>query len=448
MNCSALFGSLLGWFALVDLPVPKFVAVESAALVILAAGLLVFRTFRERYLLIWILGWLAYFVSNWTIHHPGVDSGSHYAVAVSQSQFVLALCLFSAAVFVYSHARKVLVPLLAFSIAVTVYAAVQALWWPDSFALRVVLEVSYRIITFGAALQLIRYRWARWEIGPWMLSLSLLAVHLDWAPLNIHLPPGFSLAVDLLLGLSMLLMVFDDSRMRTRRLGVLNALTTTITRSQQHGPMTETALGEFKTLMGAQAAWFRLLEGDKLVLTTQIGLSPDYVRDRFSVPLDESTNAMLAETVPMVIETSSADDSARPHLKRERFHHVVTLPVSGKKSVIGTFSLGSRHRLSYTPDDMEFLVTSAHQLGLAVENLRLVEQILRSHRQWANTFDSIQDLVLVHDGDFADHEGEQALLQRLGQAPADVTGSPANVLPPKWWSGTNAPTAAPQAMVS
>ena len=437
MNSSALFASLVGWFALLELPVPKFVAVESAALVILAAGLLVFRTFRERYLLIWILGWLAYFVSNWTIHHPGVDSASHYAVAVSQSQFVLAMCLFSAAVFVYSNARKVLVPLLAFSIAVTVFAAVRALLWPDSFALRVVLEVSCRIITFGAALQLIRYRWARWEIGPWMLSLSLLAVHLDWTPLNIHLPPGFSLAVDLLLGLSMLLMVFDDSRMRTRRLGVLNALTTTITRSQQHGPMTETALGELKTLMGAQAAWFRLLESDKLVLTTQIGLSPDYVRDRFSVPLDESTKAMLAETVPMVIETSSADDSARPHLKRERFHHVVTLPVSGKKSVIGTLSLGSRHRLSYTPDDMEFLVTSAHQLGLAVENLRLVEQILRSHRQWANTFDSIQDLVLVHDAEFVVMKANMALLQRLGQAPADVIGQPCEfVLPRKGeWSG-------------
>ena len=160
-----------------------------------------------------------------------------------------------------------------------------------------------------------------------------------------HLPPGFSLAVDLLLGLSMLLMVFDDSRMRTRRLGVLNALTTTITRSQQHGPMTETALGELKTLMGAKAAWFRLLEGDKLVLTTQIGLSPDYVRDRFSVPVDESLKGMLAETVPMVIETSSAADTIRPHLKRERFHHVVMLPVLGKKSVIGTLSLGSRTSL-------------------------------------------------------------------------------------------------------
>src|SRR5271168_3748245 len=235
----------------------------------------------------------------------------------------------------------------------------------------------------------------------------------------------------------MLLMVFDDSRMRTRRLGVLNALTTTITRSQQHGPMTETALGELKNLMGTQAAWFRLLESERLVLTSQIGLSQEYLRDRFSIPIDDSTKAMLADTVPMVIETSKADDSARPHLKRERFHHVVMLPVSGKKSVIGTLSLGSRHRLSYTPDDMEFLVTSAHQLGLAVENLRLVEQILRSHRQWANTFDSIQDLVLVHDAEFVVMKANMALLQRLGQAPADVIGQPCEfVLPRKGeWSG-------------
>ena len=433
MNSSALFAS----YAFLDIPLPRFVAAESAALVTLAAGLLVFRTFRERYLLIWILGWLAYFVSDWTLHHPGVGSNSRYVIGVSQSQFVLALCLFSAAVFVYSHAPKILVPLLAFCIAVIAFAAVRALLWPDSFALRLVLEVSYRIVTLGAVLQLIRFRWARWEIGPWMLSASLLTVHLDWAPLDAHLPPGFNLAVDLLLGLSMLLMVFDDSRMRTRRLGVLNALTTTISRSQQHKPMTEAALGELKTLMGAKAAWFRLLEGDKLVLTTQIGLSQDYVRDRASIPIDESLKGMIAQSVPMVIETASAADSTRPHLKRERFHHVVTLPVLGKKSVIGTLSLGSRHRFSYTPDDMEFLVTSAHQLGLAVENLRLVEQILRSHRQWANTFDSIQDLVLVHDAEFVVMKANMALLQRLGQAPADVIGQPCEFVLPRnlQWNG-------------
>src|SRR2546429_5407278 len=56
------------WLVVGDMTVPRLVAQESAALIILAASLLVFRTFRERYLLIWILGWLTYFISRWTVH--------------------------------------------------------------------------------------------------------------------------------------------------------------------------------------------------------------------------------------------------------------------------------------------------------------------------------------------------------------------------------------------
>jgi hypothetical protein len=44
------------WLALGDLTVPGLTPQESAALVLLAASLLVFRAFRERYLLIWTPG--------------------------------------------------------------------------------------------------------------------------------------------------------------------------------------------------------------------------------------------------------------------------------------------------------------------------------------------------------------------------------------------------------
>ncbi len=50
----------------------------------------------------------------------------------------------------------------------------RAFLWPDSFELRVGLEVGYRIITFAAAIQLVRFRWARWEIGPWLLTVELV----------------------------------------------------------------------------------------------------------------------------------------------------------------------------------------------------------------------------------------------------------------------------------
>src|SRR5580704_7637517 len=430
---SYLFG---GWSAL-ELAVPKMMTVESATLVVLAASLLVFRTFRERYLLIWIVGWLAYFVSGWTLHNiiTGVNDG--LLVAISQAQFVLAVSLFGCAVFVYSNARKLLVPLLVYSILLTVYTVSRAFLWPDSFELRVGLEVGYRIIIFAVAVQLVRFRWARWEIGPWLLTLSLLLVHLDWAPLSDYLPPGFGLVTDLLFGASLLMVVLDDSRLRTRRLGVVNALTNSISRAQQHGPMMATALEELKRLMHAKAAWFRLFEGDQMVIVQQIGLSPDFLRDRGVVPTDDKFERTLSGGAALVVRTSASDDYVRPFLKREGFDHCVLVPVLGKKSVIGVLTLGSRHRLSYTPDDLEFLATSAHQLGLAVENLRLVEQILRSHRQWANTFDSIQDLVLVHDAEFVVMKANMALLQRLGQAPADVIGQPCEfVLPRKGeWKG-------------
>ena len=58
---------------------------------VLAAALLVFRTFRERYLLLWIVGWLAYFVSRWTLHGTEGRAVQHYLIAISQAEFILAV---------------------------------------------------------------------------------------------------------------------------------------------------------------------------------------------------------------------------------------------------------------------------------------------------------------------------------------------------------------------
>jgi PAS domain S-box-containing protein len=416
--------SFLTRFAVGDITVPGLSPQESAALVLLAASLLVFRAFRERYLLIWSLGWLAYFVSRWTLTEHAAGPVPAYLTAVSQAEFVLALCLFAAAIFVYTQARELMLPLLLITLSVMSFAVVRVWFWPDSITLRVALEVAYRIVAITAAYRLIRYRWARWEVGPWLLSVSMLMLHLQWEPVSSHLPPGFSLMISLLAGLSMLLLVFDDYKLHMHRLGVVNALTNSISRAQQQGPIMATALEQLKGLMRAKAAWFRLLENDRMVIAQQIGLSKSFLEDRLSIPLDDDFERTLNSTVPVVVVTagSATPEAVRPYLKQEGFHHVVLVPVLGKKSVIGTLALGTRHRLRYSPDELEFLITTAHQLGLAVENLRLVEQILRSHRQWTNTFDSIHDLVLLHDSEFRVMKANHALLERLHQAPADVVG--------------------------
>ena len=244
--------------------VPKLTAPESAALVMLAASILVFRTFRERYLLTWMLGWLAYFLSSWTVREGNFATLPRELVAISQVEFILAICLFAAAVFTYTHSRKLMVPLLGIAVAIMGFAATRVMFWPDSIVLRVALEVSYRIVTIAAAVQIVRYRWGRWEIGPWLVSACLLLLHLEWPPVTAHWPNWASLMTDLLFGLGMIFTVFDDSKVRTRRLGVLNNLTTSIARAQQHGPMMQTALEELQSLMRAKAACFLKATNDEI----------------------------------------------------------------------------------------------------------------------------------------------------------------------------------------
>src|SRR5947207_3858738 len=109
-------GHILG-----ELAAPKLVSRETAVLLILAASLLVFRTLRERCLMVWIVGWVAYFVSD---HALASAASSPFASTISEAEFIIAVSLFVAGALIYTNTRNVLGPLLAISAALVVFAAV------------------------------------------------------------------------------------------------------------------------------------------------------------------------------------------------------------------------------------------------------------------------------------------------------------------------------------
>jgi PAS domain S-box-containing protein len=413
------------WYAVGEFAVPKLTAQESAAFIMLAATILVFRTFRERFLLVWSLGWLAYGVSQWFSANPAAFATAPELEAISQSAFVLAVCLFAASILLYSHAEKHILPLFIITGSVMTFAVARLLYWPDEILLRVPLEIAYRVLAVGAAIQLIRYRWGRIEIGPWLLGLSLLFLHLDWAPLTGWVPGGVFLMADLLLGVSMLFLVFDDSRARTERLAVIDSLTTAIARTQQHGPMMQSALEELKKVVNAKGAWFRPVDSEQTAaITNHVGVSPEFLKGANLIHLDEAVQKALAKQEPTVVKASAMMPSVKAYLDDEKLEHIVLVPLHGKKGAVGTMALGKAHAYSYSSEEMDFLHTAASQVGIAAENLRLLEQVLRSQRQWMNTFDSIQDAILAHDAEFVITKANEALLQHLGLAPADVMGNP------------------------
>jgi two-component system NtrC family sensor kinase len=410
------------WLGSGDLLPTKMTALESAALIMLAASILVFRTFRERYLLVWVLGWLAYLVARWPLTRmvPGLPAPA--ALAITQCMVVLAVSLFAAAAVLYTEARKLLLPLFMFSAVAMSCAGLRALLLPDAQIPFIVVEAMVRAIALGASIQVIRSIWGRWQIGPWLLAFMLPLLRLNWQPVGRRFGTATDLIFDLLLGLSMLMVVLDHYRLRNRRLGVVSAITASIARAQEQGPMLLTAMEELKQMLAARAAWFRFLEGGRLVLSQQVGLSADFVQSIESIELDSILEKAIQSGQPEVVKASAAPAEVRAQLRKEGLRRVIVIPVRGKRSVIGILSVGSRRRRSYPPEELEFLATTAHQLGMAVENVRLREQILRSQRQWVNTFDSIEDLILVHDADFRILKVNHPLLKRLNRAPHEVVG--------------------------
>jgi PAS domain S-box-containing protein len=431
---------LCAWYAGGDLAAPKITAQESAAFLMLAACILVFRTFRERHLLVWILGWAAYAASAWFAGDANSFIASQELQAVSQAAFILAVCLFAAGILVYTGAQKYILHLFIVTGTITTLAVARLLYFPDEATLRVVLELAYRGIAIGAAVQLLRYRWGRVEVGPWLLSLSLLFLHLDWPGVTTAVPGGVFLLTDLLLGLGMLFLIFDDSRVHTRQLGVVQSLTSAIGKTQQPGPMMQAALEELKQLFRAKAAWFGALDNEHVNIPNHVGVSPEFLKGAALIHLDDSVQKAMTEAKATVVLASDLMPSVQAYLQDEGLHHMLIVPVHGKKSPLGTLALGKTHPCSYSSQELEFLHTSASQVGTAVENLRLLEQILRSQRQWMNTLDSIQDAILGHDADFVITRANEALLQHLEKAPADVMGiSCEDVLPHLFAKWSNCP---------
>lgn len=394
----------------------ELLAEGSSVLVLLAAAVLFFRAFREKYLFTWILAWIAYIAYRYTSTGALGPSTAGRGV-LSNAAFIVAVTLFAASVLYYSNARRQLLATAALAAIALAIMGVRAAWFPNSRPLAVSLHAVYMLITVSAAIRLVLFSRGRRELGPWLTAVMLVLVHLDEAP---HLPhdlTGLDLVIELLLGLGMLMIVLEDSRERARRLGVVNAITMAIARAQDPSAVMKQALAELKKLLHARAAWYRVLQNDKLIILEHIGLSERFIAACSELASEASVAATrtVRRGVPVVFRLSDLDQVTRGHFIDEGLDHLLLVPIRGKNSIIGTLAFAAERLRSYTQDELNFLLATGNQLGIALENLELIEQILRSQRQWISTFDSIDDVILVHDSEFRIIKVNRALLRRLGR---------------------------------
>jgi PAS domain S-box-containing protein len=104
---------------------------------------------------------------------------------------------------------------------------------------------------------------------------------------------------------------------------------------------------------------------------------------------------------------------------------VVTVPLKGRRRALGTLVFervrldpGAEFDLPARADEV------GRQLSAAIENVQLLEVVLRSRRELENTFNSIADLVLVADRRGRVVHANLALAERLGKSREELHERP------------------------
>lgn len=165
---------------------------------------------------------------------------------------------------------------------------------------------------------------------------------------------------------------------RNRELSALNAIAETASQSLDLPEILDHVVAQVKEIMGLDGVVIRLLKeptGD-LQIKASKGLSRDYLVCRFSIPIGESFIGQIATNgSPGVGALADLPEPARSHCEREGIVTFIAAPVKAKHKVVGSIFCFNRSPRDFSGDDLSLLQAMGNQLGLAVENARLYEQI-------------------------------------------------------------------------
>ncbi len=387
-----------------------FFAQAASVVVLLVSTLLVYHAYRQRYLVVWSAGWVLY------LAHMAAGLNVVWGPGLVPDAFLLAaqavLAAATAMAAGYRRAWRVVAPvallaLAAEAIGVTGYIGTV---WPA--------RIGYLALALMAALWMCQYARRRPGIGPYVLCAGLLlrGVHFpDFFPRAWAAGLAEWVALAMAMG-GMLVLALESMRQHLRWSAAPGLIASLVAEYAGLGRLDELApqriADEIRTLYDAGFARFYLRPPKDAPVFSE----PQFL---LSVLPRAAADQRLCSTV--LGPERGADVAA--WLREHALQWAVIVPVFSPRITSepsGLFVLGYRSRRWLAPELMESVAVTARQFGILLENSLLLQQLSHAYRDWLNTVDAIDDLILVHDTDYRILRVNQALAHRVGTGPAAI----------------------------
>lgn len=221
---------------------------------------------------------------------------------------------------------------------------------------------------------------------------------------------------------------FQEMESTNRRLFALNRVAQTVNQSLNLQEVLEAALDATLKAVDVEAGNIRLWDEEQGVLriAAHRGMSERYLtQKRYFAPGEGVTGKVFERGEPILVE----DTRNYPHLtemaQREEVRSLASIPIRSHDKMVGVMSILSHCQRRFTPPEIELLTAIGNQIGTAIENARLFEQIAQGKREWEITFDAIADGIALLD--------EHGLVLRANRSFGSWWDSPAESLVGAAW---------------
>ncbi|MFQ5962032.1 MAG: PAS domain S-box protein [Candidatus Methylomirabilales bacterium] len=194
--------------------------------------------------------------------------------------------------------------------------------------------------------------------------------------------------------------LFEEMESTNRRLFALNRVAQTVNQSLNLQEVLEAALDATLKAVEVEGGNIRLWDEQQgvLAMAAHRGMSEWYINERRNFKPGEGVGGKVFQRG----ETFLVEDMAQyPHLnemaQRDGVRSVASIPIRSRDKMVGVMSILSHGQRRFTPPEIDLLTAIGNQIGTALENARLFEQIAQGKREWESTFDAIADGIVLLD---------------------------------------------------
>ncbi len=196
----------------------------------------------------------------------------------------------------------------------------------------------------------------------------------------------------------------DEVKKRLDQLAAINSVATLVSQSLDLELALEASLAAVMDVINVEATGISMIDeqGRELVLVAQRGWKRDFVEMGMRMPMGHGLAWHAIEHDELVVTGDVSNDERikYPAFQEEGIKAQALAPMHARGRIIGILSAMSYSPYEFSKDELDVLSAIASQIGIALDNARLMSDAINNRNRLQSILDSTADAILSVDENY------------------------------------------------